>query len=51
MFGIDKDKIKEAFKGFHQRLAAIQADTNCQKEDMRLDNIEQLITDLSQAFD
>jgi len=51
MFGIDKKKIKAAFVGFDQRLAAIEASTKPKEKDVRLDNIEQLIKDLSQAFD
>ena len=51
MFGIDKKAIKKAFVGFHERLAAIEASTKSEKKDVRLDNIEQLIKDLSQAFD
>ena len=51
MFGINKDKIKKAFVGFHERLAAIEASTKPKEKDVRLDNIEQLIKDLSQAFD
>lgn len=50
MFGPDKDKIKQAFMGFNQRLAAIEADTKCEKEDARLSNIEQMIKDLGKAF-
>ncbi len=53
MFGIDKGKIKEAFIRFRKQIAIIkQSKTEWESEvDVRLENIEQLIEDLSQAFD
>ena len=52
MFGVpDKKKIKKAFIVFRIRLAGIEASAKPNKVDARLDNIEQLIKDLSQAFD
>ena len=52
MFGApDKGKIKEAFIGFRKRLAVIEISVEPKKVNARLGNIEQLIKDLSQAFD